>query len=151
MIKRLPKDATIPYDLLLLADETKVAIDGYIHAAELYVFEKGNQVLGIYALVLLDKDNWEIKNIAVAEAHQGKGIGTLLLRDATKRAKLAGAKALLIGTANTAFKQLYIYQKEGFEIDSLKKNFFIDNYPEPIFEQGIRLNHMIMLKKRLDI
>jgi len=149
MIRQLLKDEAIPYDLLLLADETQEVIDRYIPDSELYVFEKTNQLLGIYAWVLIDKDTFEIKNIAVAETHQGQGIGTLLLGDATKRSRLRGVKTLLIGTANTAFKQLYLYQKEGFEIESIKKNFFIDNYPEPIYEHGIRLNHMIMLRKEL--
>lgn len=143
------KEETIPYHLLLLADETLEAIDRYIHKSDCYVFEQEGKILGIYALFRIDNDHVEIKNIAVLEAFQGKGIGTLLIRDAIQKAKDEQYKTILIGTANTAFQQLYLYQKEGFEMDHIKKNFFIDNYPKPIYEKGILLNHMIMLKKAL--
>ena len=78
---------------------------------------------------------------------QGQGIGKLLLRDATVKAK--GFKKIIIGTGDAAIKQLYLYQKEGFEIFDIKKRFFLDNYPGPIYENGIQLKHMIMLKKEL--
>lgn len=89
------------------------------------------------------------KNIAVKETEQGNEIGSLLLKDATQRAKVKQYQTLLVGIANSGFKQLYLYQKEGFEIHNIKKNFFIDNYPNPIYENGILLNHMIMLRKLL--
>jgi aminoglycoside 6'-N-acetyltransferase I len=72
-----------------------------------------------------------------------------LLWDATSRAKEQGYSTILIGTANAAIKQLYLYQKEGFEMSSIKKNFFVDNYPAPILENGILCKHMIMLEKEL--
>lgn len=143
------KEEALPYHLLLLADETVEAIDRYIHESNCYVFEQEGKLLGIYALFPISKTQVEIKNIAVLEAFQGKGIGTLLIRDAIQKAREKLYKSILIGTANTAFQQLYLYQKEGFEIYAIKKNFFIDNYPKPIYEKGILLNHMIMLKKTL--
>jgi len=46
--------------------------------------------------------------------------------------------------------QLHIYQKAGFEMDRIKKNFYLDNYPTPIFENGLLLKHMVILKKKLE-
>lgn len=151
MIRALLPTEGIPYELLLLADETREAINRYINDATIYVYIDGELLIGVYVLTQNNATDLEIKNIAVAENHQGKGIGTILLRDAAKRAKQLKFSNLLIGTANTAFKQLYLYQKEGFEIHAIKKNFFIDNYPEPIYESGIQLNHMIMLRKDLTV
>ncbi|WMX12705.1 GNAT family N-acetyltransferase [Aureispira sp. CCB-E] len=148
--RRCSKEEEIPYDLLLLADETIEAINRYIHQSDCYVFEHQGQLLGLYVLFPINNHCIEIKNIAVLESAQGKGIGTLLIRDAIQKAKEQSYTTILIGTANTAFKQLYLYQKEGFEIDDIKKNFFIDNYPTPIYEKGILLNHMIMLKKTIE-
>ncbi len=150
MIRQLRKEEEIPYDLLLLADETIKAIDKYIKDSEIYIFESENKVIAVYVLQIINKGIIEIKNIAVSEKHQGQGIGEFLLKDAINRVKENGFKTIIIGTGDAAVKQLYLYQKVGFEIFDIKKNFFIDNYPEPIFENEIQLKHMIMLKKELE-
>jgi aminoglycoside 6'-N-acetyltransferase I len=147
--RQLSKHEAIPYDLLLLADEIKPIIDTYAKDGEIYVLEENSQIIALYVLQIMDVRRVEIKNIAVDNRYQGKGIGTFLLREATSRAQARGFTTLLIGTANGAIKQLYLYQKEGFEITSIKKNFFVDHYPEPIFENGILCKHMIMLEKPL--
>jgi aminoglycoside 6'-N-acetyltransferase I len=149
MIRQLRKDEKIPYDLLLLADESLEAIDKYIFGSDIYVLEQENKIIAAYVLQSINKNEAEIKNIAVVTDCQGQGIGKLLLRDAACKAKEKGFKTIIIGTGDASIKQLYLYQKEGFEVFDIKKSFFIDNYPEPIYENGIKLKHMIMLKKEL--
>ena len=147
--RKLHSYEKIPYDLLLLAEETKEAIDKYIKDSEIFVFERKNNIIGIYVLKSIDEQNIEIKYIAVDEKFQGQGIGTFLLNDATIRAREKGLKTIIIGTGDCGIKQLQLYQKVGFEIFDVKKNFFIDNYPEPIFENGKQCRDMVMLKKQL--
>jgi aminoglycoside 6'-N-acetyltransferase I len=147
--RQLGEQEAIPYDLLLLADESKAMIDRYAKDGEIYVLKENSRLIALYVLQVLDEKRAEIKNIAVDNGYQGKGIGTFLLREATSRAKARGFTTLLIGTANGSIKQLYLYQKEGFEITSIKMNFFVDHYPEPIFENGILCKHMLMLEKQL--
>lgn len=147
--RQLSKNEKIPYNLLLLADETMEAIEKYIFNSDLFVVEQEAEVIAVYALYVINQEEIEIKNIAVSEAHQGQGIGKLLLQDATNKARDRGFKTLLIGTPDCAVKQLSIYQKAGFEIFDVKKRFFIENYPEPIFENGVQLQDMVMLRKFL--
>jgi len=149
MIRQLQKDEEIPYNLLLLADETIEAIDRYINDSEIFIFEKDNESIAVYVLQKISNDTIEIKNIAVDVKHQGRGIGKLLLRDAIDRAKSKGFKTIVIGTGDTAPKQLHLYQKVGFEIFDIKKGFYLDNYPKPIYENGVQLKDMVMLKKEL--
>jgi len=149
MIRQLRKDEKLPCDLLLLADELLEAINKYIFDSDIYVLEQENKVIAVYVLQLINKNEIEIKNIAVATDFQGQGIGKLLLRDAVCKAKGRGFRTIIIGTGDASIKQLYLYQKEGFEVFDVKKSFFIDNYPKPIYENGIQLKHMIMLKKEL--
>ena len=149
MIRQLKKNEEIPYNLLLLADETIEAINRYINDSEIFIFEKDNETIAIYVLQKISDDTIEIKNIAVDTKHQGRGIGKLLLRDAISRAKAKGFKTIIIGTGDIATKQLHLYQKEGFEIFGLKKGFYTDNYPNPIYENGVQLKDMVMLKKEL--
>jgi len=70
-IRRLHTNEKIPYDLLLLADETMEAINRYIFDCEIYVLEKENRIIAVYALLVLNAQEAEIKNIAVAPEYQG--------------------------------------------------------------------------------
>jgi aminoglycoside 6'-N-acetyltransferase I len=148
-IRHLNKTEKIPYDLLLLADETVYAINKYIFNSELYILEQEEKIIAIYVLLPLSVDEIEIKNIAVLEEYQGQGIGKILLEDAEKRSRERGFRKLLIGTADIATKQLHVYQKAGFEIFERKKNYFIEHYPEPIYENGTQLKDMVLLRKIL--
>lgn len=148
-VRKLAKGEEIPYDLLLLADETVEAINRYIAKSTLFVCEEAGELIAVSALFPMDARVVELKNIAVIPAFQGKGIGTLLLEHVQKEMKLAGYEEMLVGTPDVAIKQLTFYRKSGFENDHIRKNFFLDNYPQPIIEDGIQLKDMQVLKKRL--
>jgi N-acetylglutamate synthase-like GNAT family acetyltransferase len=148
-VRRLGSEEEIPYQLLLLADEEVEVINAYITKSEIYVLEHEQRIAGVYALYSINTEIVEIKNIAVEESCQGKGFGTYLLADASSRAKINGFKTIIIGTGDAMTNLLYFYQKQGFEMFHIKNNFFIDNYSTPIYENGIQLKHMVMLKKNL--
>jgi len=145
----LQKDDPIPYHLLLLADEEIQAIERYIHQSAIYVIEDAGQIIGVYVLYPIDKHTAEIKAIAVNEHFQNLGIVKFMLRDAESKARDNSFCKLVIGTPAIAQKQLSIYQKAGFELYDIKKDFFITHYTKPIFEDGVRLTDMAMLKKML--
>ncbi|MFC3199548.1 GNAT family N-acetyltransferase [Parapedobacter deserti] len=146
-IRELLGSEPIPYDLLLLADETIAAIDKYIHEGNIYVVEGEIKIIGVYVLCPLHTETVELKNIAVAEAYQSRGIGKLMLADAEKRAKEMGFREIIVGTPDIATKQINFYQKAGFERFATRKDFFFHNYAQPIYENGIQLKDMVMLRK----
>lgn len=149
LIRQLDKSESAPYELLLDADPSMDAIAKYLPSSETYVALLQERIVALFVLYPIDTNTMEIKNIAVEEQLQNKGIGKLLLNKAAQIALDKGAKSLIIGTSNASIAQLYLYQKAGFEITGIKHNFFLDNYPEPIFENGIRCMHMLMLTKNL--
>lgn len=150
MTRLLGKDESIPYNLLLLADEFVEVINKYIFDSEIYVYQEGDRIIALYVLYKVDSNEAEIKNIAVDSEYQNKGIGKALLKEATARAKEKGFKILSIGTGDAMMMQLQLYQKAGFEMDTIKKNFYLDNYPTPVYENGLHLKHMVMLKRKLE-
>ena len=83
------------------------------------------------------------------EAAQGKGIGSGLLRHAVTVARASGFERLVIGAGNSSIRQLALYQKAGFELFRIERDFFVRNYPEPIFEYGIRCKHLVVLEMAL--
>jgi ribosomal protein S18 acetylase RimI-like enzyme len=139
-----------PYDLLLLADPERPAIDVYLSRSELF-FAWGTDglVVGVLVLTPLGEGEAEIKNIAVRPAWQGQGIGKRLLGFALSRARERGLQALEIGTGNSSFDQLALYQKIGFRMDRIERDFFTRHYEEPIFENGIQCRDMVMLRLEL--
>ncbi len=148
-IRLLRAEESLPLELLLSADPSVDAIQVYLPNSKVYIAETTGNVIGVYVLFSINAQEAEIKNIAVDEAHLRQGIGTLLLKHAIRLATEQGFKKLLIGTSNASVGQLYLYQKMGFELSDIKFNFFIDNYTEPIIENGVQCKHMIMLSTTL--
>ncbi len=103
-------------------------------------------MIGVYALAQHDATTFELMNIAVADAFQGTGLGRRLLGHAIGLAESKGARVVDVGTGNSSFAALRFYQRAGFRIVGVVPNYFIDNYPEPIVEDGIRCVDMIRLR-----
>lgn len=143
----VPEDGEIPYDLLLLADESVESIDKYIHHCVIYILEFDNKIFGVCAVQEIDLETIEIKNIAVVEQFRNRGFGKLMLKLVSDNAEKNGYTSVIIGTGDAGVMQINLYQKAGFEIYEKKNNFFIDNFPEPIYENGVQLIDMVMLKK----
>lgn len=148
-IQKLEDYNLLPFDLLLLADPSETLVKQYLKDAEVFVYLLDQKIAGVVVLYPLDTNNIEIKNIAVRPNLQGKGLGTQLLKFAKEFAKENEYDNIFIGTANSSLAQLYLYQKLGFELHEIKHNFFLDNYPEIMVENGIQIKHMIMLKQSL--
>jgi ribosomal protein S18 acetylase RimI-like enzyme len=81
----------------------------------------------------------------VREAFQGRGIGKKLIQFAMDQAREKNAKTIEIGTGNSSVGQLLLYQKCGFRITGIDRDFFIRHYPEKIYENGIQCRDMIRL------
>jgi aminoglycoside 6'-N-acetyltransferase I len=148
-VRKILDSEDIPYELLLDADPAMEVISTYLGLSEIYVAFLENRIVGTFVLFPVDHEILEIKNIAVEEGLQRRGIGKLLLKNATEIARARGIKKLDIATSNASFEALSLYQKAGFDINLIKKNFIVDNYPKPLFDNGIQCRHMIVLTKYL--
>ena len=131
--------------LLLLADPSEEQVMSYVLKGECYVAVEAGEVVGVYVLLQKDEHTAEIMNVAVAEPRQGKGLGKKLILHALEVAKSLGMKKVEIGTGNSSIGQLALYEKCGFQMTSIIENYFIDNYPDPIFENGIQCRDMVRL------
>ena len=90
-----------------------------------------------------------LKNIAIDKAFQGRGFGKRLLKYADEISRQSNYNQLIIGTGNSSIGQLYLYQVQGFEIDHIEKDYFLYNYHNPFFENGIQCKHKVVLVKQL--
>ena len=144
-IRQLTAFNPIPYYLLLLADPEQDIIDQYIHDSLVFGTFLGETLVGCYALDASDQGTAEIKNIFVEAKYQNQGIGKSLLYHAILTAKSLKKKQLIIATADSSTLQLQLYQKTGFQILEVQKDYFPNHYKNPIFENGIQCVDRIVL------
>ncbi|MBP1949710.1 GNAT family N-acetyltransferase [Virgibacillus litoralis] len=145
-IQKLKSSETAPMNLLLLADPSEDLIQVYLDQGQCYVAKIDNRLIGVYILLPINSNRVEIKNIAVEESEQGKGVGKQLVTHAIENARFQGFTHIEVGTGNSSINQLALYQKCGFRITGIEKDFFTKNYDEEIIENGIRCTDMIRLE-----
>jgi N-acetylglutamate synthase-like GNAT family acetyltransferase len=138
-----------PFDLLLLADESIEAIKKYINACIVFEILLNNKMIGIMAVMINNDNTIELKNIAISKNHQRNGFGKQAINLLEKFYKEKGVRIIYVGTGDASLGQQNFYQDLGFEKDSIKEDFFLNNYPSAIFENGIQLKDMVMFKKQI--
>ncbi|MNW25780.1 putative N-acetyltransferase YvbK [compost metagenome] len=138
-----------PLDLLLLADPSEKIVREYVGRGTCYVAIWSEEIIGVFVLLRTRPETVEIVNIAVREDYQGQGIGRQLVEQAIAKAKEHKATTLEIGTGNSSIQQLALYQKCGFRITGIDRDFFVRHYDEEIYENGIHCRDMIRLSLEL--
>ncbi|WP_100372364.1 GNAT family N-acetyltransferase [Bacillus sp. FJAT-45037] len=150
LIRELDQFEQPPIQLLLLADPSESMVQGYLEKGRCYVAEESGEVVGVYIIWPKNKRVIELVNISVAISEQKKGVGKSLVKHAINEAKKSHYKWIEVGTGNSSIDQLAFYQKCGFRMDRIEKNFFLTHYQESIIENDIVCRDKVMLSKSLD-
>jgi ribosomal protein S18 acetylase RimI-like enzyme len=146
LIQEVPA-ADAPIELLLLADPSEDKIRSYLSGSKCFVASSGAVVVGACVVQPSGVDTHELMSIAVHPAHQKCGYGTALLEWVIEFFRNCGARQLEVGTGTFGY-QLAFYQRHGFRVTGIDPDFFVKNYPGPIFEDGIQLFDMLRLALR---
>lgn len=118
----------------VLADEANIAYAAY----------SGTECVGA-AVMHWQPDESEILYIAVRSQDRGKGYGTALIGELLKLAHQQSTGGVVVGTANSSLDNIRFYQKCGFRMDSIRKDFF-SYFGRPVYENGILIQDMLMLR-----
>ncbi len=137
-------------DLLLLADPEEAVVLAYINQGWLFALFEKDELYGVMLLIEHDARTLEIKNIAVKESAHNQGYGKQLINQAKSFARQQGYPTLMVGTGNSGIGGFAFYQKAGFRFKSVIRDFFVINYKEPIFENGLQCRDMVILDQELD-
>lgn len=127
----------LPLELLLLADPEPKQIQRYLPACQGISLQLEQQLLGAALVQPMGDSKYEIMAIAVQPEAQQQGYGSLLLRWLLDYYRQQGAQQLAVATGCFGY-QLGFYQRQGFRVEQIRKNFFLEHYAEPVFEQGIQ-------------
>ena len=145
-IREIKEDKKIYIELLLLADEEVKMIDKYLDRGQMFVLD--DEGIKAECVVTQEGDNViEIKNIAVYPKYQKKGYGKKLIEFIETKYK-NDFDIIRVGTGDSELT-IPFYENCGFKRSYCIKDFFVNNYENPIYEDGIRLKDMVYLEKNI--
>ena len=134
-------------EILLIGDEDELMINKYLEQSTFFVLYDNDILTSICAVIEIDSETVEIKNLATYPEYQNKGYASKLLDYVCNRYK-EKFRTVILGTGENE-TTLNFYKKRGFVETRRIMNFFTDNYSHPIVENGKQLVDMIYLKKSL--
>jgi ribosomal protein S18 acetylase RimI-like enzyme len=111
------------------------------------LFEHGKPVGAM--TVHWDAAESELIYIAIDPARRGSGFGKAALAWLIAEAQRRNIVSVIVGTGNSSLDQIAFYQKAGFRIDSVRRDYF-DYFREPVYEHGVHLRDMLVMRLELD-
>ncbi|WP_404430726.1 GNAT family N-acetyltransferase [Sutcliffiella horikoshii] len=134
---------------LVMADESESVVKDYIAEGQMFaILLDSDKVAGVALFVEDSEDVIELKNIALDPQFRGLGLGKQVINLAFEIFREQGFRKMIVGTANSSIANLAFYQKVGFRMVEIRKDFFL-KYPEPIFEDGIQAVDMVVFEREL--
>lgn len=143
------------YDALLrLADDSELELAGYRERGTLFglVDAEPGPPRG---LVLADA--WDapgtiqLLSVAIAEAHQGRGLGSRLVALVLERLRARGWSRAVVSTASSSITVLGFYQRLGFRMLRIERDWFnaARGYADDLEENGIPVRDRVWLDRAL--
>lgn len=138
--------------LFALADDSEAQVRAYYQTGELYVYEdSAGHPLGMTLVTPHEPEGVELKAVAVDAAMHGRGIGKRMLAAVLAALRASGRRHVTVGTGNCGIGQLAFYQKAGFRLSRIERDFFSaeKGYPDGLEENGIPLLDMVWMDQTL--
>ncbi|SRR6266540_1386770 len=132
--------------LLLLAEASEAGLRwGLAHLVDaVYRADEDGALVGA-ATMQWRGDPCEIMELAVAPDRQGQGLGRQVVAWLVEEARRRGKRVVLVGTANSSIGNIAFYQKCGFRMDQVRKDYFW-YHREPHYENGIEIRDMLVFR-----
>ena len=115
--------------LLLDADPDKDVVMEYLPDSEMYVLNVNDEAVSEAVMTLREDGQIELKNLATDPAHRKMGYAKMLIEHLFTIYHGQYEK-MYVGTSHAG-----LYEHFGFTYAYTIKNFFVDNYPEPIIDE----------------
>ena len=144
VVRPVAGDRRVYLPLLLEGDESEEMIGRYLDSGRLYAGFLGGQAVAVCVVAERDGGSVEVKNLAVDAAWRRKGYGRRMLEHVWREYP---GKDIYLGTGDTP-STLGFYKACGFEYSHRVADFFVDNYPHPITEDGVVLRDMVYLRRK---
>lgn len=139
------------FSLLLLAEGSESALCWSLDnlSDTVYRVEDARQVTGAVTM-RWQSEPCEIVELAVAPHRQRQGLGRQIIERLLAEARHRGKHKMLVGTGNSSIGNIVFYQKCGFRMDHVRRDYFW-YHREPETEDGIRLLDMLVFSYDLTV
>ena len=147
-LEALPSSETLfLLPMLLDADEGEERIRTVLlnPAYTAYACWLDDQLVGAAVVRWEEGDPSEILYIEVAAALRGRGYGKQIIQALQDELLRRRGHSLLVGTANAALENIAFYQKCGFRMYAIRRDYFAYIQP-PVFEHDIQLRDMLVFR-----
>ena len=114
-----------------------------------YATRLNGQLIGAAVVRWEENQPGEIIYIAVAETLRGHGYGKQIIQALQHELRKRRGQSLLVGTANSSLENIAFYQKCGFRMFEIRRDYFAYIQP-PIVEHGIPLRDMLVFRYDLE-
>jgi GNAT superfamily N-acetyltransferase len=151
-IREVGRDELEPLvPILLLAEPSESALRwGLEHLSDAYYrLDVDGQLAGAASMRWRD-DPCELEELAVDATRQGAGLGRRLVGWLLDEARRRGKHAMVVGTGNASVGNIIFYQKCGFRLDHVRRDYFW-YYATPRVENGLPVRDMLVLRHDLDV
>jgi ribosomal protein S18 acetylase RimI-like enzyme len=125
--------------LLLLADEPE-PLRGYLQNGDLYALrDAAGEALGVTHVlpVVAETVTAELKAVAVDPHRHNQGLGQRMLAAVLADLRTRGVHRVIVGTSNAGIGQIAFYQKAGFRLWRIERDYFT---PEKGYDPDEREN-----------
>ena len=157
-IQRLPsgpeREAFLP--LLLLADEPE-PLRAYLQAGDLFVLwakvKDYREPLGVTHVMPVPEEpgTGELRAVAIARRHHNRGLGQKMLAGVLHHLRRQGARRVIVGASNAGIGQIAFYQKAGFRLWRIERDYFTPEkgYDPDERENGLPHRDMVWFDQEL--
>jgi N-acetylglutamate synthase-like GNAT family acetyltransferase len=109
-----------------------------------YRMDEDGKLVGA-ATMRWNKEPVEIIELAVSENRHRQGFGRQMIDYLITEARRRSKQELFVGTANSSIGNILFYQKCGFRMDSIRKDYFWYHQP-PDYENGLQVRDLLVFR-----
>ena len=137
--------------LIRLAEDSESQLESAIDEGTMYVADDGDTPIGVVLVLDHGEGERELRYVAIAESHQRKGLGRAMLADVRDAEAAHGVARLLVGTSCADTGNLDFYQRCGYRLLSIERDYFTParGYPPDFVLNGLPAVDMVWMDLQL--
>ena len=145
MIQEILENKQDYASLLCESDPNINLVENYLRDGRLFAYFENNEPISFIVVKETNDTTLEIKNVLTLEKYRGRGLAKALIQYVENLYK--NKTTYLIGTAYSSMTNMLIYTKLGYHYSHKIENFFIDYYPQEIYENNMQATDLLYFSK----